>query len=713
MISLIQTFRVLVVLTLVSFGLSSNALAQTPPTLGTTATYGAFSGEGAIENTGLTVLHGDIGTYVGSFTGFPPGRYTGAKHVADPEALVAKNDLINAYNLAKLIPCDTAISVTMGNGQVLTPRTYCAGASSTITGTLTFDAKGDQGAVFVVRVGGALNAATATQIVLLNGASAGNIYWIIDGAVSILDNSTFFGTIIADGAIHLYDNSTIQGRMLAVVGAITMASNLIAVPTPATSPSLTVVRPNAGDSVMAGTQDYQIVWTGNGISNEKTLEYSTNDGTTWTLITNLDSTSMNYAWDVPAIASNNTVIRVTDDNGLTGTSGVFTIYDGTVTPSIVVIRPSLNESIVGGTQNYQITWTGSGIHNEKSFQYSLDGGATWRAIGQADNAAMRFSWNLPDSATTSGLIRIIDKNGLTGTSGRFNILSSTTPSIVITNPSSGERIVRGTQNYEITWVGVSIASAKTIELSTDLGETWTLIANVSGEGMSYLWNVPNITTEQAMIRITDAANLRGTSGVFSIVEEGVDGSINSLTLTGLTNNRIGNGQNLGISWTYTPEIGSNMHVEFTTDNGITWATIQNVTVSEATRANWITPSTGNYPAVQIRITSSMGMTRTSQPFAIGSQQSVSDVSVLGYSVSNYPNPVTDQTTISFTIPVSTRVTIILADGLGRELLRILPESTTSGTHTISLDASALASGAYSYTLIAGAQSLTGRMNVVK
>src|SRR4051812_29368089 len=91
----------------------SSADAQTPPSLGTTATYGAFSGEGAIDNTGPTLLTGDIGTNAGAFTGFPPGQYTGARHVADPQALVAKNDLIVAYNQALLIPCDTVLNVTM------------------------------------------------------------------------------------------------------------------------------------------------------------------------------------------------------------------------------------------------------------------------------------------------------------------------------------------------------------------------------------------------------------------------------------------------------------------------------------------------------------------------------------------------------------------------------------------------------------------------
>lgn len=715
MISFYKLIRAASVLSLLSFLLTTSAFAQTPPNLGTTSTYGAFTAEGAIENTGLTILQGDIGTNAGAFTGFPPGQYTGAKHVADPEALVAKNDVISAWNQANLISCDTMVGVTMGNGQVFTPRTYCAGPASTITGSITFDAKGDPNAIFVVKVGGALDVAAFTEIILLNGASAANIYWIVNGAVSILDNSTFYGTIIANGAIHLYDGSTLEGRMLSIVGAITMASNLISVPTGGSvDPILTIVRPNAGDSVMAGTQDYQIVWTGNGIDNLKRLEYSTDGGLTWTLIANIDSTSMAYAWDVPQIASNNVVIRVTDDNGLTDMSGRFTIYNGTVSPSITIKRPTANEFIVGGTQAYQISWTtGGNVTNKKDLEYSSDGGLTWTAIGSTNGLDSTFGWNVPDVATSQGLIRITDQNGITATSGIFTVLSSTTPTLVVTSPTQGERIVRGTQNYSITWTGVGLASAKTIEYSTDNGATWVLIANVNSDAMSYLWNVPDMVASNVIIRVTDGANVTGTSGVFSIVEPSPEGSINSLTLTGLINNNINNGANLGISWTFTPEIGSNMHVEYTTDNGLTWTAIGDVTVNESTSTTWMTPLAGYYPAVQIRITSSLGMTRTSEPFSIGTTQSVGKLQALGYALSNYPNPVKDQTTISFTVPVYGSVALILRDALGRELMTIAPQNVNAGTHTINFDASELSTGSYSYSLIVGSEMITGRMNVVK
>jgi hypothetical protein len=86
--------------------------------------------------------------------------------------------------------------------------------------------------------------------------------------------------------------------------------------------------------------------------------------------------------------------------------------------------------------------------------------------------------------------------------------------------------------------------------------------------MSYGWNVPDAVASAVIIRITDGANVTGTSGVFSIVEPGVDGSINSLTLTGLTNNNIGNNQNLNIAWTYTPGLGPMMMISFGLESSV-------------------------------------------------------------------------------------------------------------------------------------------------
>ncbi|MFI5264533.1 MAG: T9SS type A sorting domain-containing protein, partial [Candidatus Kapaibacterium sp.] len=224
-----------------------------------------------------------------------------------------------------------------------------------------------------------------------------------------------------------------------------------------------------------------------------------------------------YNWNVPDTASALAVIRITDQNGLTGKSGMFTIVSSK-SPFIIVIRPAPGEIIIGGTKFYQISWTGSGIATQKTFALSLDGGLTWNTIGTFSTDAFTYNWNVPDTASTVAVIRITDANGNSGKSGFFTIQSSQSGSgsIVVTHPVPAEQLFGGTLNFQIMWTSTGVAAQKTIELSTDAGVTWTTIGTVTSDVLSYGWNIPNITTTHAFIRITDANGLTGMSGQFSI-----------------------------------------------------------------------------------------------------------------------------------------------------------------------------------------------------
>ena len=239
---------------------------------------------------------------------------------------------------------------------------------------------------------------------------------------------------------------------------------------------------------------------------------------------------------------------------------------------------------------------------------------------------------------------------------------------------------------------------------------------LSSDQLTYTWvNVPNEAITQALIKITDANNTTGTSGMFTITKTPGVGSINSLTLTGLDNMmNIGNYQQLGISWTFTPDIGTQVEVEYSLDYTATWQHIATTQTSESANTSWMTTSTGYHNPVFIRITSSKGMTMTSQPFSIGSNAGVVYTSQKdGYSVTNYPNPVHGVTNISFVLPVASDITLVISDALGREVANVISQHFDAGTHNVAFNGSKLSPGMYNYTLHAGTTTLVGRMIVVK
>ena len=79
----------------------------------------------------------------------------------------------------------------------------------------------------------------------------------------------------------------------------------------------------------------------------------------------------------------------------------------------------------------------------------------------------------------------------------------------------------------------------------------------------------------------------------------------------------------------------------------------------------------------------------------------------------YPNPFTHATTIAFTIPAGTDVRLSVMDALGREVAVLVNGHRNAGSYTALFDAAGLPSGRYIYLLTAGGESLTGEIILSK
>ena len=80
---------------------------------------------------------------------------------------------------------------------------------------------------------------------------------------------------------------------------------------------------------------------------------------------------------------------------------------------------------------------------------------------------------------------------------------------------------------------------------------------------------------------------------------------------------------------------------------------------------------------------------------------------------NYPNPFNPVTTIVFDLPKSGTPLLVIYDGLGQEVLRLLNEPLAAGRHEAPFHAQDLPSGIYYYRLKFEGQVLTKRMTVLK
>uniref|UniRef100_A0A0B7KR17 Ice-binding protein n=1 Tax=Bionectria ochroleuca TaxID=29856 RepID=A0A0B7KR17_BIOOC len=174
-----------------------------------------------VTNTGPTVIMGDVGVSPGTaITGFPPGVITnGAIHAADAVAAQAQSDITTAYNVAARQPPTTTLPSQQLGGLTLIAGVYRLTSSAQLTGTLTLDGQGVTNGVWIFQIGSALTTASASMVLLINGALPCNVFWQVRSSATIGTGTTFAGNVLALTSITLNTGATNNGGIYARNGA--------------------------------------------------------------------------------------------------------------------------------------------------------------------------------------------------------------------------------------------------------------------------------------------------------------------------------------------------------------------------------------------------------------------------------------------------------------------------------------------------------------
>jgi hypothetical protein len=252
------------------FLLSNIGFAQAP-NLGTAANFVLFSSDGAVTNSGISQLTGNVGTNNGSSTGF--GNVNGVMDDNNGASAQCSTDLLSAYNqlnsdIPTLFPAPL-----LGNGDTLIAGIYSISAATTLNLNLFLNAKGDANAVFIFQIQGPFSTGASSKIILINGALACNVFWKVEGLVSMASGSTIRGTIVANNAaINMNTGDTLEGRALSTTGAVIVNGIMAYTPIGCGSPVLT----GPAAPSLASTSCYAIFSSDGAVTNSG-ITYVTGD----------------------------------------------------------------------------------------------------------------------------------------------------------------------------------------------------------------------------------------------------------------------------------------------------------------------------------------------------------------------------------------------------------------------------------------------------
>jgi RHS repeat-associated protein len=348
----------------------------------------------------------------------------------------------------------------------------------------------------------------------------------------------------------------------------------------AAAPAIVVTSPNGGQSYQVGTA-VTITWNSQGVVGNVKIDYSINNGSTWTAIIASTTNDGSHSWTIPNTPSSTCRVRVSeiDGNPSDQSDAAFTI----LTPIIKVVSPNGGESWeVASLHN--ITWTSGGVVGNVKIDYSTNNGSTWISIITSTANDGSYAWSVPNTLSTTCRVRVSELDGSPSDVSNASFSITETPTVVITFPNGGEQFEVGSRQV-ITWTGgetavIGEADAVTLEYTADNGVTWNPIVSSYTGSKNYTWTVPDNVSSGCRVRVRVSKYKNGIDGIYSSESNESDVSDDVFSIvdpTGLTvtspngDEIIPPGKNFTIRWISGSAVDiKNVKLEYSPDNGTTY-----------------------------------------------------------------------------------------------------------------------------------------------
>ncbi len=142
----------------------------------------------------------------------------------DEGGVLAGKELSRTIDALMQLPCREVAGSDLTNKR-FEPGVYCL-PSADLAGSMTLDAQNDRSGVFIFRVNGTINTRSGSEVVLENGAIAGNVFFVTRDRTVIGDNTILRGNVISSSDIAVGSGSTIGSKVLSL-GKVELNENNI------------------------------------------------------------------------------------------------------------------------------------------------------------------------------------------------------------------------------------------------------------------------------------------------------------------------------------------------------------------------------------------------------------------------------------------------------------------------------------------------------
>lgn len=235
-----------------------------------------------------------------------------------------------------------------------------------------------------------------------------------------------------------------------------------------------------------------------------------------------NSATFDFAWTAPTTPGTYYLRAIglsTNNNGADDTGDLWArlpqftlvVTASTPTPSITVLAPNGGEQWQSGSA-LTITWTSTNV-TTVAIDWSATGtNGPWTTIAASVSAATgSYAWTVPNTATTSGFVRVRDVSTTTATTldmsnAAFTITTTPppppSPTLALTSPIGGATLRIGTV-VPITWRSTSVQNVMLDYSTTGASGPWkNIVTSMAASAGTYQWTVPTDSSMSVFVRVS-------------------------------------------------------------------------------------------------------------------------------------------------------------------------------------------------------------------